>query len=126
MKLRLEMPFVAKQIRSGSVACWHLGEGDQFGFGTDLCDVLITEVDTFDKAHSDRLVPVDVRYHVRIRSSEPGILRSILSTVGSDVVVGDLLAMVSTNPGEVTDELSPVGAPTLRVVADMIRPGEDD
>ena len=79
MKLRLEMPFIAKQIRSGSVACWHLGEGDQFGFGTDLCDVLITEVGTFDKAHSDRLVPVDVRYHVRIRSSEPGILRSILA-----------------------------------------------
>jgi hypothetical protein len=108
------------------VACWHLGEGDRFGFGTDLCDLLITEVESFDKAHSDRLVPVDVRYHVRIRASEPGTLRSILATAGSDVVVGDPLAMVSTDPGEVTDELPSVGAPALRVVADMIRPGEDD
>jgi pyruvate/2-oxoglutarate dehydrogenase complex dihydrolipoamide acyltransferase (E2) component len=125
LQLRLEMPFVAKQVRSCSLAAWHVREGDHFGFGTDLCDVLITEVEgqkgTIGPQH-----PVPARYRVRIRSSEAGVLASILIAEGGDVSVGDLLAMVSTDPAEPTDRLPPVGAPALRVVADPIRPGGED
>jgi pyruvate/2-oxoglutarate dehydrogenase complex dihydrolipoamide acyltransferase (E2) component len=125
MKLRLEMPFVAKQIRSGSVACWHLGEGDQFGFGTDLCDLVIDHVDTIRRAHPERIVPKRVSHSVRIRASESGILRSILATEGRAVSVGELLGVVSTDPAEPVDGPPPVDAPALRVVADPILPEED-
>jgi hypothetical protein len=107
------------------MAAWHVREGDHFGFGTDLCDVLITEVERQRGLIGPRH-PVPVRYRVRIRSSEAGILGSILIAEGRDVSVGDLLAVVSTDPAEPTDRLPPVGAPALRVVADPIRPGEDD
>jgi pyruvate/2-oxoglutarate dehydrogenase complex dihydrolipoamide acyltransferase (E2) component len=119
------MPFVDRIVRSCSIAAWHVREGDHFGFGTDLCDMLITEVE----GRSGTIAPAEpiaVRYRVRIRSSEPGILGAILVAEGSDVSVGDLLAVVSTDPAELTDDPPPVGAPALRVVADPIRPGEDD
>jgi hypothetical protein len=105
---------------------WHVREGDHFGFGTDLCDVLITEVERVRGAQSDPLVAAPVRYRVRIRSWEAGILGSILIAEGREVSVGDLLAVVSTDPAEPTDRLPPVDAPALRVVADPILPGEDD
>jgi pyruvate/2-oxoglutarate dehydrogenase complex dihydrolipoamide acyltransferase (E2) component len=119
------MPFVAKQVRSCSMAAWHVGEGDHFDFGTDLCDVLITEVEG-KKDTIGPHYPVPARYRVRIRSSEAGILGSILIAEGRDVSVGDLLAVVSTDQAEPTDRLPPVGAPALRVIADPIRPGGED
>ena len=124
MNLRLEMPFVGRIVRSCSLAAWHVREGDQFGFGADLCDVLITEVEpqSGTSAHSH---PRAVHYRVRIISSEAAILSSIRVPEGSEVSVGALLAVVSTDPSERTDHTPPAGAPALRVVADPIRPGED-
>ena len=107
------------------MSAWHVREGEQFGFGTDLCDVLITEVEdqpgTTGPQHA-----MPVGYRVRITTSEGGILRSIRVAEGSEVSVGDLLAVVSTDAAEPTDELPPEGAPALRVVAEPIPPGEDD
>jgi hypothetical protein len=121
MNLRLEMPFVTKQVRSGSVESWHLREGDHIDFGADLCDLLIAQVHKLDTAHPERMVPRRVSYRVRIRASESGVLRSIRATEGSEVRVGDLLAVVSTDPGESIDLLP--DTPALRVVTDTTRAG---
>ena len=110
MQLRLEMPFVAKAMRHGTVAQWHVGEGSVIDFGSDLCDVLITEMD-----HRQTTVPVS--YRVRIRASEPGILRAINAVEGSLVAIGDLLGVVSTDPSEPVDAEPAVGALAMRVVA---------
>jgi pyruvate/2-oxoglutarate dehydrogenase complex dihydrolipoamide acyltransferase (E2) component len=113
VKLRLEMPFIGRHVRWARVARWHASENDTFGFGTDLCDVLITEFST----HADP--NGSARFCVRITAAESGVLQSIHAAEGFRVEIGDLLGVVATDPAELDGPL-PDDALALRVVTDEI------
>jgi hypothetical protein len=125
VQLRLEMPYVAKMIRRATLLRWHVGEGSPIAFGTDLCDVHITEVDWI-RRNPDRVEPMGVDYQVRITSSEPCFLRVVHTAEGAEVAIGDLLGVASTDPSEPVDTVPPTGVPAVRVVADDVPTEEDD
>jgi pyruvate/2-oxoglutarate dehydrogenase complex dihydrolipoamide acyltransferase (E2) component len=120
------MPFVDKTVERGSVHRWHVGEGDPINFGTDVCDLLITEVKRLKRSErGDEVAIQRVRFLVRITAAEPATLRLIRAERGSDVSVGDLLAIVSTEPAEPVGEVPPDG-PSLRVAAERVENAEVD
>jgi len=116
VKLRFEMPFIGRQVGWATVARWHATENDAFGFGTDLCDVLITEIKV---ERPDQNPTAPVRFHVRITAAESGVLRSIHATEGCRVEVGDLLGVVATDPAELDGPL-PDDALALRVTDEIL------
>jgi hypothetical protein len=121
------MPFVDKSIDRGAVYRWHIGEGDPIDFGTDVCDLLITEVKRLKRSQDgDEVMSQRVRFLIRITASEAATLRVIEAETGSDISVGDLLAIVSTEPAEPIGEVPPAGAPLLRVVAERVDTAEVD
>jgi pyruvate/2-oxoglutarate dehydrogenase complex dihydrolipoamide acyltransferase (E2) component len=127
VKLRLEMPFVDKSVHRGAVYRWHISEGDPIHFGTDVCDLLITEIKRLRRSVSgDEIASQSVMFLVRITASEPATLRVIQAKEGSSISVGDLLAIVSTEPAEPIGEGPPLGAPLLRVVAERVDAAEVD
>jgi len=125
MILRLAMPFVHTSVEWGSVERWHVSAGDPIRFGTDVCDLVITEIKKLSRsAAGDKITSQRVMFRVRITASEPAILRQIQADRGSPVNIGDLLALVSTEPDELL-ELSPA-SPLLRVVADRLDADDND
>jgi pyruvate/2-oxoglutarate dehydrogenase complex dihydrolipoamide acyltransferase (E2) component len=128
MQLRLEFPSLPTPVSGALVARWHVSEGDRVEFGDDLVDLTITEIEHLSRprrrgnlrrAESDRRVGRRVQFDVRLTASEPGVLRHVTAAPETAVAVGDVLAILSTDPHEPVDRAS-AGAAAFRVVANTL------
>jgi pyruvate/2-oxoglutarate dehydrogenase complex dihydrolipoamide acyltransferase (E2) component len=118
MLLRIELEPFNTWLMGGTVAQWHVSEGGPVRFGDPLCDIAVDEIKDFRKNRA-----ADVR--VRLTSADDGTVLSISKAVGTAVLVGELLAVVSTGgSGEACDPAAVEAASRFRVVADKGR--EDD
>ena len=135
MNLRVEMPSINPSLRGGSMARWHVAEGESFAFGDDLCTVALDDFAVTRRTHratklsgrkrSKLKTALESRsgealVEVTITASDSGVLRKILVGEGDPVVVGADIAVASTDPA--TDEQAPSDAsslPALRVVGNI-------
>jgi len=131
--LRLVVPFLETFSDGGSVAKWHVEEGSQVDFGDPICDIALSEWIALRKTkRAVNLVKfketsgAKVRHNfekrkgrgvlvMRIVASDSGYVRAIQAPAGTRVSVGDLLALVTTDPAEAIIEAAE--APLMRVVA---------
>lgn len=119
MLLDVNLPQADAAFRAGSVARWHVGEGDPVEFGTVLCDVAINEFAAMQRTKRASLLGstskmrqrrvrdgVDYREGrgeviIRLISVESGMsLREIAVPDGGRVEMGDLLARLGPRSGE--------------------------
>lgn len=146
MILRVEVPASDAAFRSGYVARWHKKEGDEVGFGDPLCDIAIDHFmalqrtkraallgstsrlrrrgvrSTYDRREGRGLV------HVRLVSSEGGVrLGEIVAGEGDRIDIGDLVAILTDEPGPVPADARVRGAARrARLATDMPDAGELD
>jgi hypothetical protein len=130
--LRLEVPFLETFSNQGLVTEWHVRAGDKVDFGDPICDIALSEWRALRKTKRainivklrDEKNKLQHEFenrsgrgvlNLRVVASEPAIVRRIEIPVGTKAGVGDLLALVSTDPDEPIVE-NPE-APTMRVVA---------
>lgn len=133
MILRLQVPFLETFSEEGSVVKWHVKEGDELQFGDPICDIALSQWMALRKTkRAVSLIKItgksqgNVKHNFEKRegrgvlvmgvvASEAGYLRDVRAPEGKTVSVGDLLALVTTDPTEpVRDDLE---ASAMRVVA---------
>lgn len=133
MILRLQVPFLETFAEEGSVLKWHVKEGDALQFGDAICDIAVSEWMALRKTkRAVNLIKItgksqgNVKHNFEKRegrgllvmgvvASEPGYLRVVRAHEGEPVSVGDLLALVTTDPAEPLSDDSESSA--MRVVA---------
>lgn len=117
MLLKLEMPFVNPIIEEGIVESWHVQPGDSVAFGDVLCEIRIEQaVGIKRRIMAYQLMPgrkkqkenergtKPVNALVSVKASDSGILRKIEREPGTDVKVGETLALFSTSADEPIDD----------------------
>ena len=70
------LPELGEDIKGATIACWHKKEGDAVTEGDDICEV-VTDKATFN-----------------VSSPQAGVLKEIRGSLGDEVKVGDVLAVV--------------------------------
>ncbi len=129
---RLEMPFIDRASKRGSVLRWHKIVGDRVEFGDEILDIKIKvmhketkpsvltritsrfrgkEVDIFHKLEYRRVIAVDA-----------GELRTVETEAGTDVQIGSLLGILTSSKEEEVDRGRLDEALTFRVVTNLIEP----
>ena len=118
MLIRLEIPHIEPNILGGAIIRWHKQEGDWIGFGDDLFDLRIGEV---NKEGNQPYRSVNAL--VRVTSSDFGYLRNIQVHNNVQLPTGQLVAVLSMEEDEplVEDQNTIETAPTFRVVTNFIR-----
>jgi pyruvate/2-oxoglutarate dehydrogenase complex dihydrolipoamide acyltransferase (E2) component len=94
--LALSMPRMGKEMRSGTVMQVYVADGSRVAVGTKLADV---RVDLSAVALQD-CPPV---YWFRMVAREKGWVRKLLTSTGETRTVGDLLALIGTEPDEAVE-----------------------
>lgn len=141
MLLRVEMPMINPSLLGGKVLSWHIGEGEQVGFGEDICTVSLDDfVQVRRTGRATQLAgkkmgrlksKIESRsgeglVNVVITASDRGKLAKILKSEGDPVAIGDLIAVVSTDDSdEVSSPDSWAEAPVMRVVGNISSEMED-
>lgn len=135
MILRLEVPFLETFSHKGVVTAWHVREGAKVEFGDPICDMALSEWRALRKTkRAINIVKLrdpnnSVQHefetrqgrgvlNMRIVASEAAYIRRIDVPAGKSAGVGDLLALVSTDPAEPLVDVP--GAPAMRVVATSV------
>jgi len=132
MYLKLVLPEFSKEVRSGTIARWHVVEGARVDFGADLFDLRVTE--RFKMArpgaansviHMGSSEPKLVRRTTdvlfRVVSADVGTLVSVLSPLGGSVDMGDIVGVVSTDPEADGPLSTPVAdLPSVRVAVNLL------
>lgn len=141
MILKVEMPTHDQSLRGGRVLRWHKAEGDQIGFGEDICDVAIDEFAVLRRTGRATLLSgrrrkklkddLEVRegkvyLEMTITSSDQGVLARVVAGEGDSISLGDTLGLVSTNGEAVegpTEQWS--DATPMRVVVNVLDDDDD-
>lgn len=135
------MPFVDRSMQRGVLVRWFKAEGDFVAYGEDVCEVAVDERLVLKKRKDARTLAggtpdatgkrfaigeghrLRSRKHLtdrlRLTSSDTGILRRILVREQGQLVVGDLLAVLTTTADEPVDDGQSY---SFRVVANRIEP----
>ena len=131
------MPFVDRSMQRAVLVRWFKAEGDSVAYGEDVCEVAVDEVLVLKKRKDARTLAAGAgaagraligeghrirsRKHqpdrLRLTSSDTGFLRRILVREEGRLVVGDLLAVLTTTPDEPVDDGQSF---SFRVVANRI------
>lgn len=135
MIMRLVAPEAGRQATTLRIHRWYKAEGDRIAPGDDLFMALVEEGQILDVHRSaqfltrlerrlrrgtttqTRALPVETP--VRVVASEPGILARVLVAEGEEMAVGDLVALVATDPEDAVvlpDQAA--DAPRFRVVSE--------
>jgi multidrug efflux pump subunit AcrA (membrane-fusion protein) len=123
MLLDVSLPPADSAFRAGSVAKWHVNEGDPVNFGTILCDVAIDEFAALQRTKRASLLGstsklrqrrvkdgIDHREGrgqvvIRLISVETGMtVKEIAVPDGGRVEIGDLLARLGSGSTEDDDQ----------------------
>jgi multidrug efflux pump subunit AcrA (membrane-fusion protein) len=130
-------------VQGGTIVKWYKTEGDKINYGDDLLDIEVKNNLWSGKPLSERIKTItgtkhveinDVVlmndnsqqvtvFHIRIISSDMGILRKIYVKKGEYRDVGSTLALLTTDENESLDEAENVlnQASTFRVIANTIQ-----
>jgi pyruvate/2-oxoglutarate dehydrogenase complex dihydrolipoamide acyltransferase (E2) component len=125
MLMKLEFPLLDRSLRGGRVVGWQKREGERFDFGEVIC---LTQLDEFASLKSDlEIRDGKVALSVALTASDSGWVHTIIAQEGTEIGVGSLLAVVSTDgrpgTGRQPDE---VDMPLMRVVANVVDTDETD
>ena len=134
MILQLKVPFLETFARGGRVVSWQVAEGDLVEFGDAICVIGLSEWVALRKTkRALNLARIEGKgrgkvrnefevrqdrglLNMRVVASESGYLRRIHAGEGAPVKLDDLLAVFSTEPGEIVPE-DYSSASSMRVVA---------
>lgn len=136
MIARLEMPFVDRMVQRGVLLRWLKAEGNPVAYGDDVCEVAVGEVTVLKKSKDARTLASAARTRrsalheghrtrkragqiLRVTSSDTGVLRRIVVREQEQLAIGDLLAVLTTEP----DETLEGEAFSFRVVTSRVEPG---
>lgn len=133
MILRFEVPNTDPSLRGGSLKEWHKAEGDEIGFGDEVCTIAYDDFAALRRTARATLLAGrrrknlksklesregKVLLNVTLTAAESGTVGKILTEPGDRFAVGDTLAVITTEP---TDEVVPdtdfTESPPMRVVA---------
>jgi pyruvate/2-oxoglutarate dehydrogenase complex dihydrolipoamide acyltransferase (E2) component len=142
MLMKLEFPLLDRSLRGGRVVSWQKREGERFEFGEVIC---LTQLDEFaalrrtgratllsGKRRTSLKSDLEIRdgrvaLSVALTASDSGWVHTIIAKEGTEIGVGSLLAVVSTDnrpdTGRQPDE---VDLPLMRVVANVVDTDETD
>jgi pyruvate/2-oxoglutarate dehydrogenase complex dihydrolipoamide acyltransferase (E2) component len=142
MLMKLEFPLLDRSLRGGRVVGWQKREGERFDFGEVIC---LTQLDEFaalrrtgratllsGKRRTSLKSDLEIRdgkvaLSVALTASDSGWVHTIIAQEGTEIGVGSLLAVVSTDgrpgTGRQPDE---VDMPLMRVVANVVDTDETD
>jgi hypothetical protein len=146
MILHLAVPYIDHDVTSVEVGEWHVSEGEQIDYGQALCDLYVDEVvvrrqflepdATFkddrvfqaildgstDFVPEREFVASDFRYQVRVVSSDSGWMGRIVSPRSERRKIGDLLALLTTDPDDRVAEqgIDDPQTPLFRTVAELV------
>lgn len=143
MVLKFVIPYIDRMVQGGTIVKWYKTEGDKINYGDDLLDIEVKNNLWSGKPLSERIKTItgtkhveinDVVlmndnsqqvtvFHIRITSSDMGILRKIYVKKGEYRDVGSTLAHLTTDENESLDEAENVlnQASTFRVIANTIQ-----
>ena len=131
------MPHVSKQIEDTVLVKWHKREGDRVDFGEALVDLEVQELrqlrrtrnaaalagmqepTTHERSNPEFRQHRDISVPVRLTASYTAYLRKIEVGEGGRVVVGQVLALVTTTPIEPLED-AVEGSGRFRVVANLV------
>lgn len=138
MLLKLILPAVGRMFDQGTVAQWHVQEGDHVGFGDDLFDFEVHErikvvrslkADVItaenEEESGDPYARRAVDMRIRVTSSDVGVMRKILAGPGYARQTGEVVALLTLeedDPME-TESDAVAEAPALRVATNIIQEG---
>lgn len=136
MLLNLRLPQFALDVRGGTIAHWHVREGDEVGFGDDLFDLKVSErimmLRHRDAATVVGLGDAEPAYHVkptemyfRVLSADPGVVRKVIVAEGEHLAVGGVAAVVSTERDESLEGDPSDSLPDMRVAVNHHDDGAD-
>jgi pyruvate/2-oxoglutarate dehydrogenase complex dihydrolipoamide acyltransferase (E2) component len=141
MMMKITMPTYDQSMRGGRVLRWHKGEGDDIGFGDDICDVAIDEFAVLRRTGRATLLSgrrqkklrddLEVREgkvyrEMTITSSDQGTLRKVVAGEGDSIALGDLLAVVTTDGQPLSGTPADwQNATPMRVVVNALNDEED-
>jgi len=135
MRLRVMVPSIETNLPRAAVERWHVQPGDRCEFGQPICDLAVSErIRIKSVGRADALIKVtrrkkkveDVneteqgRFHVvyQVLASEPATIVSLAADLGTELEVGDLLAIADSDPSPApAGGEGDAGAPAMRVVA---------
>jgi pyruvate/2-oxoglutarate dehydrogenase complex dihydrolipoamide acyltransferase (E2) component len=136
MICKLDMPLIDPSLRGGRVVRWSKNVGDSISFGDEICIVALDEFAALRRTARATLLAgrkrkklksdLEVRsgkvfLEVALTSSDQGVLRRIIKEQGDQIVIGDTLAIVTSEVEEdLGQELAWAEAPVLRVVANPV------
>lgn len=141
MLLRLEMPMINPTLRGGKVLTWHVKEGEEIGFGQDICTVslddfaLVRRTGRATQLSGKKMSKLksnlesrtgEAMVNVVITASDRGKLARVLKKEDDVVAIGDLIAVVATEGSD--DPSGPdnwAQAPVMRVVGNISSEMED-
>ncbi|MFZ0544608.1 MAG: lipoyl domain-containing protein [Candidatus Promineifilaceae bacterium] len=134
--LKLMMPQLDQQFKSGSIVKWHAREGKWVKGGDDLFDFRVEEIKRFKRINTDnpdemQAVEVNSRkwsWLVRVTATDTGFFRKKYISEETACSVGDLLAIFTVRDNERVkqDDDSIATAPAFRVVANILETADQD
>lgn len=108
MFFKIVMPAVEKTTTRGKIVRWFKKEGDAVSYGEPLFEAEMTY---------HRLS--EQRYRVNVVSSDVGVLQRILAPDGTELAVGEAIAVVGSDPSALAPEAVD-GALEFRAVANVL------
>ena len=143
MLLAVIVPDADAAFRGGYIALWHIGEGEEVGFGADLCDIAVDDFVALQRTKRATLLgstsklrrrrirdKVDRRTGrgqvvIRLVSSESGLsLRKIIVPKPGRIEFGSVVALLGTSESAIPEEFDSL--PEARVSTDFPDPEEFD
>lgn len=134
MLYRVSVPVLPPQVREAVVERWHLGEGDEIGFGDPVCDLLVRQNYKTVRHHrpnrlkrsprtSDAVMTKNTDIRVRILSNDRAVLRLITAPAGTEVREATGLGVAAGDTAERVDVEPSI---EMRLIAEMMAQADND
>ncbi|MEA5577343.1 hypothetical protein [Anabaena sp. UHCC 0451] len=117
MLFKLTLPYIDKKIAGGRIIRWYKQLGDWVDYGEDLCEIQVENKKGLNRPkgaiailspsshQGDRFLTVVASEKLKICTSDTGFLRLIAAPEKKYVTVGNLLAILTSDPDEPIDNL---------------------
>jgi len=129
MILKLDMPYYDRAVENGSIVKWYKNEDEWINFGDDLFDIKVEEITKLKRIKDGQAATTGmvkgtisgIEFHIRVTSSDMGVLRKIHAAEGDHRAIGDVVATITTSADEAcdADEAQTADAPAFRVITNV-------
>ncbi len=112
MLFKLTLPYIDKRIEGGRIIRWYKQLGDWVDYGEDLCEIQVENKKHLNRPKSaiailspfshqgDHFLTITTGEKLKICASDTGFLRLIAAPEKKYVTVGNLLAILTSDPDE--------------------------